>query len=149
MWAFLGEFGLWVLLACLVIGALVWFSPFLLLRWLIDRLSGRRGVVERALQEKVTEALNELRRLSATELLQHPEKGVEQKTTVAGRWVEFTWQVDPAPPWDQGTHTIVLWYSRYIFNLPFSPKLHSVDGFKITPEGTRVDLTPEELVAYD
>ena len=153
MWSFLMELGFGVILAGFVVFAilatLLWFGPFLILRWAVDRLTGRVGVVEKALAVATEDRLQELRGYSRTQLLEHPDRGAEEEAKVAGRWVIFSWQVDPTPAWDNGTTTVVLWHQLFVFNLPFSPKSHGVSGFKVSASGAIVDLTPEELAAYD
>jgi hypothetical protein len=153
MWAFLTELGLWALLAgfvvIVILATLLWFGPFLILRWAADRLTGRVGVVDKALAVATEERLEKLREYSRAQLMEHPNRGAEEETKVAGRWVIFSWQVDPTPAWETGTTTVVLWHELFVFNLPFSPKIHGVRGFKITASGGVIDLTPEELVAYN
>jgi hypothetical protein len=148
MWAVLAEFGLWLLFACIIAGALLWFGPFLLLRELLDRLTGSKGRVERALDLWVQEELLRLKQISATGLAAHPGHYAPQQIDIAGRSVRFTWGTQPTFN-DDGIVHVLLWHELYLFNIAISPKSHGVDGFKITPEGTRIDMTPEELSQYD
>ena len=149
MWALLVEFGLWIVVAGLLLGALMWFGPFLLLRSLVDRLTGRAGVVESAVRQKVADELALWKQRSRTELHEHRDRGGEKELTIEGRWVEFSWAVDPTPSWNEGTTAVVMWNRVYMFNLPFSPKVHGVDGIKMSASGELSDMTAEELSDYD
>jgi hypothetical protein len=153
MWSFLMELGFGVFIAGFVVFAILvtlfWFGPFLMLRWAVDRLTGRAGVVQKALAVATEERLQELRGYSRAQLLEHPNRAAEEETRVAGRWVIFCWQVDPTPAWENGTTIVVLWYQLFVFNLPFSPKIHGASGFKITDSGACVDLSREDLAVYD
>ena len=149
MWTVLAEFGIWILLVCVVLVALLWFGPFLLLRSLWDKLTGRQGLVERALDIEVRQELTALKRFSGSELATHPDHGRSRTIIVAGRQARFTWGTSPNFNDQPGTIDVVLEHELYLFNIAISPKSHGVDGFKITPEGKRVDLTPLELEPYD
>ncbi|QQR84813.1 MAG: hypothetical protein IPJ76_09265 [Flavobacteriales bacterium] len=136
-----------VLVVLLAMILLFWLVPFLLLRALVDRLSGRRGTVERALAVRVREELDVLKTLSPMELEAHPDHDRARVTTIAGRRATFSW--DTSMDVEEGTLEVVLDVDLKVFNTSFSPSTSQCYGFKITREGKRVDLQPEELAQHD
>ena len=68
MWVFLAEVGMWVVFVILLIGALLWLGPILLVREFIDRVSGQVGVVSKSLDQRVDAELKTLKSLSRSDL---------------------------------------------------------------------------------
>lgn len=151
MWAFLGEFAMVFLVAGLVVLLamilLFWFLPFLLLRALVDRLSGGQGIVERALAVRVREELDVLKTMSPAELEAHPNHDGTRLTTIAGRRATLSWGTSADV--EEGAMEVVLDVDLKVFNTRFSPSTSVCHGFKITRDGERVDLPPEELARHD
>lgn len=139
---------MWVVFVILLIGALLWLGPILLVREFIDRVSGQVGVVSKSLDQRVDAELKTLKSLSRSDLIAHPQKCESQDVVVSGRRATLTWNIDPIPPWNEGETTVVLWHELRFFNFLGSPKSHGAAGFKILATGDRIDLTGEELLAY-
>lgn len=148
MWVFLLELGVWVLLVSFVVGALLWFGPFLLLRRIWDTLTGKRGVVERALDNRVNEQLASLKRFSGSELVKHPDHGITRPVVIAGRRARFVWRTSPNFDDPPGID-VVLEHELYLFNIAIAPRTHGVNGFKIKSTGECIDMTPAEEAEYD